>query len=324
MKRTPVLTAAAVMFAAAASASLTTIPSASAQSWRENLTSQSEGSGSLRDLFSESRGNRGALRQQILDELQSRGALQDELMNRLERRRALRELIENRLGGEGAGLSGLSSSEGYGRSNIDRILDRLERRRMLRELIENRLEGEGGGLSGLSSSEGYGRGNIDRILDRLERRRMLREFIENKLEGGSGLRGLSSEGYEGEGGMSGLSSSEGYGRSNIDRILDRLESRRMEGGGRIRQLLSETPERDLRQLIREHLQERAALLDLVSQCIGEHGGRFRERISQGGGGFGQSSEDRQAVRELILDRLRSNPDLEQTLNRLRDRISGQG
>ncbi|MGA7324955.1 MAG: hypothetical protein WBX25_10840 [Rhodomicrobium sp.] len=293
MKRAPVLTAAAVMFAAAASASLTAIPSASAQSWRENMTGQSEGSGTLRE--------------RILDELQSRGALQDELANRPERRRALRDLIENRLQGEGG-----TGYEGYGRGNIDRILDRLERRRMLRELIENRHEGEGGlrgllserygGEGGLGGTgyEGYGRGNIDRILDRLERRQAIRELIENRLQGEGGLRGLLSERAGGEGGLG------------------------IEGRGRIRELLAETPERDLRRLIRDHLEERAALLDLISQCVGERGGRLGERISEGGGRFGQSAEDRQAVRELILDRLRSNPDLEQTLNRLRDRIGGQG
>ncbi len=206
----------------------------------------------------------------------------------------------------------------------DLILGKLERRNQLRNLLADRMDGgdegydnEGysnGGYGG-SSRGGYGREGLrDRILDRIEQRQALRDLILDKLERRNQLSNLIRERLEGgdegrgygESSRCGGWSQGGYERDGLrDRIRDRIEQRQA-----------------LRDLILDKLERRNQLRNLLSERLEGRGDELGESSSEradGGGGAGRDD-----LRDLILDRVRNNPQAGQVLNRLRDRIGGRG
>lgn len=167
--------------------------------------------------------------------------------------------------------------------------DKSDRRREVIDLILDRMAQ---------------RGELrDLILDRMERRRALRELILNRL--------AEEEGYGAE---------RTYGRgASADRsalaeaILSRIAARA-----------------ELRDLILEKLARRAALRDRLFERLEERGGLralladLREARGETGGRYEEEGMNREDLRDLILDRVRSHGDAVRLLDLIRDRTGGNG
>ena len=129
----------------------------------------------------------------------------------------------------------------------------------------------------------------DQWPDRMERRGHWRDLIQDRREGRNDLRDLSEDRFR--------------SRDDLrDLLMDRMERRAL-----------------LRELLAEHMHNRGGMHDRGDM----HGAASNRFEGEEEGGGGASGVNRQDLRDLILDHVRSRGDVDEMLEQIRDRIQGE-